>query len=67
MNGSVQMGEKCNMRHGGFVPEEAGAVGADADRGEGHDGEGGALLGRTGICCSLEILKYKQSLYLSRS
>ena len=33
----------------GFIPEEAGAVGADADRGEGHDGEGGALIGPVGL------------------
>lgn len=45
------------MRHGGSIPEEAGAVGADADRGEGHDGEGGALHGRIGICCLLEHLE----------
>ena len=64
-----RVGKKCDVRHCGFIlPEEAGAVGADADHGEGHDGEGGALLGGgIVICCLLEILKYKQSLYLSRS
>ena len=41
---ACRLTENLFMRRGGFIPEKAGAVGADADRGEGHDGEGRALL-----------------------